>query len=95
MASKRFHESASQSNLKDPEVIEVISSLAKDKTLNNYLDTVFNKKNFIDAATCLTRNGYKLYRISKPCQMSKNDMVLLFKNLMICILVKIIKVLRA
>ena len=68
-------------NLKDPEVIEVISSLAKDKMLNDYISTVYNEKNFVDAASCLTRNGFKLYRISKPCDISKNDMLVLFQNL--------------
>ena len=68
-------------NLKDPEVIKVISSLSKDKMINDYLNTVYNNKNFVDAASCLTRNGFKLYRISKPCDISKNDMILLFEKL--------------
>lgn len=68
-------------NLNDPEVIKVISDLERDNKINDYLDRIFTEKNFIDAASNLKKNGFRLYSISEPCDLTKNDMTMLFNKL--------------
>ena len=68
-------------NLKDKEAIDAIKTLNKDNKVNDYLDHIFDSKNFIDAASCLDKNGYKLYYISKSNVFTKNDITSLFSKL--------------
>ena len=68
-------------NLKDPEIKDAISNLEKDNKMHNYLENIFDGKNFIDAASCLKKNGYRLYSISKKSDISKSDMIAIFSKL--------------
>lgn len=79
-ASRSFRLSLTR-NLKDTEAIDAIKSLSKDNKVNDYLDRIFDSKNFIDAASCLDKNGYKLYYISKNNVFTKHDITSLFSKL--------------
>lgn len=70
-------------NLKDQEIINTIADLRKDKDneVNNYIDKIYTEKNFVDAASCLFHNGYKLYHISKPSEYKKSEVYMLFTKL--------------
>tara|TARA_B100001093_G_scaffold518392_1_gene603020 strand:- start:973 stop:3687 length:2715 start_codon:yes stop_codon:yes gene_type:complete len=71
-------------NLKDKEAIDAIKSLESDNKINDYLDKIFSSKNFIDASSCLNKNGFRLYSISKASDFSKKDINLLFDKLSNC-----------
>lgn len=68
-------------NLKNEEIKKAIKSIESDNKINNYLENIFNNKNFVDASSCLKNNGYKLYVISKPSEITKRDIVTIFSKL--------------
>ena len=58
-----------------------MKELDKDSIENNYLTMIFSNKNFVDASSAISKNGYKLYKIAKSCNISKEDMTILFSKL--------------
>lgn len=68
-------------NIKNTNIEKVMKELDKDSIENNYLTMIFSNKNFVDASSAISKNGYKLYKIAKNCDMSNEDMTILFSKL--------------
>ena len=70
-------------NIKNTNIEKVMKELCKntDSIENNYLTMIFSSKNFVDASSAISKNGYKLYKIAKSCDMSNEDMTVLFSKL--------------
>lgn len=83
--SRKFRLSTLQ-NIKDKEIKTIINGIDTDNVGNkeidnDYLKLIFNSKNFVDASSAINKNGYKLYKISKKCDISKEHINALFLKL--------------
>jgi len=67
--------------IKNSNIEKVMKELDKDNIEHNYLTMIFSNKNFVDASSAISKNGYKLYKIAKNCDISKDDMTILFSKL--------------
>lgn len=65
----------------DSDKKKLIQELVKENADSNYLTNIKGSKNFVDASSAITNQGYKLYRISRPCDMSKSDINGMFTKL--------------
>ena len=66
----------------DPETKKIIMDIVtKDNVDSNYLHNIKGSKQFVDAASSIVKRGFKLYRIGKESEISKQDMVVLFSKL--------------
>lgn len=53
------------SRIKNPETINVITKIIlTDEEDNNYLSHLYKKTNYIDAASAINKNGFKIYKIN-------------------------------
>ena len=70
-------------NIKDSDARNAIKDFEKEteSETGDYLKMIFNNKNFVDAASAIQRKGYKLYKISKKTEMTKDDINALFDQL--------------
>ncbi len=55
-------------------------NLDEDKR-DDYLDMIFKTSKYVDAASVLQKNGYKLYNVSSKCNYTKDEITELFKSL--------------
>lgn len=80
--SRRFRISKVH-NIKDTNARNAVKDFEQesDKETGDYLKMIFNNKNFVDASSAIQKNGYKLYKISKKTDMSKDDINSLFSQL--------------
>lgn len=83
--SRKFRLSTLQT-IKDKEIKTIIDgidtdNIGKKDVDNDYLKLIFNSKNFVDASSAINKNGYKLYKISKNSDISKEHINALFSKL--------------
>ena len=64
----------------DEDKKKLLHSLVKDAD-SNYLTNLKGSKNFVDASSAIKKQGYKLYRLSKPSEISKDDVIGIFSKL--------------
>ena len=69
-------------NIDNTEIRNILKSINKEDTIeDNYLNMILSSKKHVDAASGLTKNGFKLYRIDQPCDLNKDEFNILFSKL--------------
>ena len=68
-------------SLQNSVVDQAIKDIESDNIENNYLTMIFSNKNFVDASSAITKNGFKLYKIAKNSDINKDDINVLFGKL--------------
>ena len=79
--SKRAIKLSEFRNLENSNVSKVLKGLGKTEIEGNYLEMIFKNKKYTDVSSIIKKKGYKLYRISKPDDITKEDVNLLFQTL--------------
>jgi hypothetical protein len=65
----------------DKDMHNLLQRLDKSAIKENYLNQIFNTKNYVDPSIIINRKGYKLYSKVWSCEYTKEDINNLFSNL--------------
>ena len=75
--SKSFKHRRFHSNFKN----KLKETNLDEEKRDDYLDMIFKTSKYVDAASVLQKNGYKLYNVSSKCNYTKEEITELFKSL--------------
>jgi hypothetical protein len=64
--------------IKNKVMNDILEKISNSPIKDNYIEQIFNRKNYVDPSEIINRKGYKLYWKETSCEYSNNDINKLF-----------------